>query len=116
MADVSTKGIRCPYCRREIWLSIYAVEYYCICGRKLEVKKCEKVPARPTKKDKKMDKGRKRFALHSLYLAATEVKEFRRNVSLIAVAMQYGMSAKLTKAECEAVLKMTVEEALAEED
>jgi len=113
---VSTKGIRCPHCYRELWLSIYAVTYYCICGRKLEVKKCKKVPARPTKKDKKeMERGRRLFALQCLIHAEGEPEDLREGKSVPAVALQYGASAKLTKAEVDAVLKMTVEELLAEE-
>lgn len=113
---VSTKGIRCPHCWREIWLSIYAVEYYCVCGRKLEVKKCKKVPARPTKKDKvEMERGRRFFIMHCLYLAATEEKEFKGEESLVSLAVQYGGSAKITRKECEDVLKMTVGEVLVEE-
>ena len=66
-----------------------------------------------TKADKETARGRRFFTLHCLYLAATEEKEFRGSASLVSLAMQYGASAKITKDECEKVLKMTVEEALA---
>ena len=42
------KEIQCPYCGKVLVVSIYAVTYYCLCRRKLEVKKCATVKSGPT--------------------------------------------------------------------
>ena len=68
-----------------------------------------------TKKDKvEMERGRRIFILRSLMLAATEEERFRGKASLLTLAVQYGGSQKITRKECEDILKMTVGEVLAE--